>query len=146
MGWDINFNIVLPRNGERWKKSYPENITLLHSNQLKSFHDNLLEARQSKVLLDFVINAHHGLSFRAFEALGHDKKLITTNGDIIDYDFYHPNNIFILNENNIDELPDFLAKPFYNIEQKIKEKYSFGNWIKYVLDIEPHQAIILPKK
>ena len=107
------------------------------------FKDNLLASRKSKVLLDFVISEHKGLSLRTFEALGHDKKLITTNKEIAKYDFYHPNNIFIL-DNNFDDIPAFLNKPYHHIEPKIKEKYSFGNWIKYVLDIHPYQPILLP--
>lgn len=143
MGLKVNMNVALPVRRENVAKLYPSNVTLLKPNEVKDFKDNLLASRKAKVLLDFVISEHNGLSLRTFEALGHDKKLITTNKEIVKYDFYHPNNIFVL-DNNFDELAEFLAKPYYQIDPKIKEKYSFGNWIKYVLNITPHQPILLP--
>lgn len=144
MGFNINMNIVLPVRRNDVAKLYPKNVTILQPNEVKDFKDNLLSARQSKILLDFVISEHNGLSLRTFEALGHNKKLITTNKEIKKYDFYHPNNIFIL-DNNFDEIPNFLEKPYQPVAQEIKEKYSFRNWINYVLDIQPHQPILLPE-
>ena len=143
MNYHINMNIVLPVRRCEIAKLYPSNVNILKPNEVMDFKDNLLASRKSKVLLDFVISEHKGLSLRTFEALGHDKKLITTNKEIAKYDFYHPNNIFIL-DNNFDDIPAFLNKPYHHIEPKIKEKYSFGNWIKYVLDIHPYQPILLP--
>lgn len=145
MNYSINMNVVLPARREYVAKLYPDNVRLLRANESKDFADNLLASRKAKVLLDFVISEHNGLSLRVFEALGHDKKLITTNKDIKKYDFYHPNNIFIL-EDNFDEIPMFLEKPYQVLDQEIKQKYSFGNWIKYVLNIEHHCPILLPKE
>lgn len=142
-GWKLDFNIVCSDNPNNYRQLYPTNINLLSQSEAKSYQDNLLAARKAKVLVDFVINSHQGLSLRTFEALGHNKKLITTNKEILKYDFYHPHNIFILDD-NVDELEEFLSKPYYVIDPNIKEKYSFGNWIKYVLNIHPHQPISLP--
>ena len=63
-----------------------------------------------------------------FESIFYDKKLITNNKSLKDYDFYHPNNIFIL-DNNYDKIKEFLAKPFIKIDNEIKEKYDYKNWI-----------------
>ncbi|MCR4941851.1 MAG: hypothetical protein K5978_03540 [Campylobacter sp.] len=128
------------KNLQKLIQSYDcENIKFI--TQTISYEQNLKFAKEAKVLVDFVIDAHKGLSFRTFEALGFDKKLITTNKTIKFYDFYHPNNIFIL-DNNFDEINDFLQKP-YIINEKMKQKYSFGNWIRYILDIKPHEQINL---
>lgn len=108
------------------------------------YETNLEIAKRSRVLVDFVINEHKGLSYRVFEALGFKKKLITTNLTIKDYDFYHPDNIFIWNGKDLDGLDLFLKKPYVEIDSKIREKYSFKNWINYVLDIKPHVKIDLP--
>lgn len=97
------------------------------------------------VMVDFLNQQHFGLSFRTFEALGYNKKLITDNKTIAQYDFYHPDNIFILDENNWDDLETFLQKPYRAVPEHIKEKYSFDNWIRYVLDEPPFQAIGLPE-
>ena len=54
---------------------------------------------ESKALLDIHRTKQDGLSFRVFESLGKEKKLITTNKDIKNYDFYNEQNILIIDEN-----------------------------------------------
>ena len=110
----------------------------------KDFRDNLLDAMHSRILLDFKNPDHKGMSFRPFEALGYRKKLITTNPETAKYDFYHPSNIFIWDGKTLDGLDQFIATPYQEIDPAIREKYSFGNWIHYVLNLEPHQKITLP--
>ena len=33
----------------------------------------------------------------------------------------------------------------FRLPEDLKRKYSFGNWIRFALDIPPYQAITLPK-
>ena len=40
---------------------------------------------------------------------------------------------------------EFLKLPYFPIDENIRQKYSFNNWIRYVLDIPPYQKIELPK-
>lgn len=139
--WQLNFMIYSDKPNT--PQYYPVgNIQFIQ--KTLSYQENLELAKQSRVLVDFVIQEHQGLSLRTFEALAYRKKLISTNTEIIKYDFYHPNNIYVLNEHNFDGLPEFLAKPYYEIDAQIREKYSFSNWIRYILDIPPYQAISLP--
>ena len=143
--WELDFRLVWAhnRNLKQARQTYPcANIHITHRGD--SFQNNLQRAKQAKVLVDFVTDAHKGLSFRTFEALGYQKKLITTNPHTMDYDFYHPDNIYILQPDNLDGIQTFLDTPYHPIANEIREKYSFGNWIKYVLNIEPHQKIQLP--
>lgn len=109
-----------------------------------SYTDNIESLRTSNIALDFLNQTHEGLSFRTFEALHYDKKLITNNTAVTKYDFYHPNNIFVWRENNLDKLEEFISLPYISPAKKIKEKYGFGNWIKYVLDLNDYQPINLP--
>ena len=110
-----------------------------------SYKENLNMVQNAGILIDFLNNKHHGLSLRIFEAIGYDKKLITTNHTISHYDFYHPDNIFIWNGSNIRELKQFIHQPYHPLPKKIKEKYSFRNWINFVFEITPNTPIILPK-
>ncbi|TCP95020.1 hypothetical protein EDC44_11279 [Cricetibacter osteomyelitidis] len=110
-----------------------EGITHLLPTKALSFEENLQKVKNCKVVADFVNSAHSGLSFRIFDALCFNKKLITTNKTIQNYDFYHPNNIFIWENNNTDELIEFLAKPYVPIDETIKQYYSFTAWIKRIL-------------
>lgn len=143
MGWSSSFSIFpLDIHGNP-KKYYPnENIHILEN--IIPFTENTKFSQKAKILVDFVISEHSGLSFRTFEALGYRKKLITTNPDIIHYDFYHPNNIFVWDGNNFDGIKDFINLPYYELPKDIYNKYSFKNWINYVLNISPYQPLSLP--
>lgn len=143
-GWKLNFTLLLTDSASRHEapKIFPDNIHL--TLKFSSFEDNLRQAKASKVLVDFVNSHHTGLSFRVFEALGYHKKLITTNPTVADYDFYHPNNIFIWDGKSLDGIETFFKLPYIQLDKELYEKYSFGNWIRYILDIHPHQKITLP--
>ena len=99
---------------------------------------------ESNILIDLQNEIHNGLSFRIFECLFFCKKLITNNANVVNYDFYHSSNIFLLKENNWEELQIFLQKPYVPISDSIWNKYSFTNWIHYALDIVPYIPINLP--
>lgn len=110
-----------------------------------SYQENIDMVKQSKVIIDFKLSYHNGLSFRFFEALCYNKKIITNNKEVKKYDFYHPNNILVTDFTDFTELDSFMQLPYFEINEEIKQKYSFKNWIKYVLDITPHNTIHLPK-
>ena len=85
---------------------------------------------ESKCILDYNQNGQIGLTLRPMEALFFEKKLITNNKDIKNYNFYNPNNIFILGEDNIEKIKDFIEKPYIKIKQEIVDYYDFTEWIK----------------
>ncbi|ANH82281.1 hypothetical protein A8C56_16130 [Niabella ginsenosidivorans] len=93
----------------------------------------LLRVKKAAAILDFVLPQHTGLSFRVFESIRYEKKLVTTNQHVMHYDFYIPDNIFILND-NYEELAEFLKRPYVKLPAKIRKKYSFTNWIKNVFE------------
>lgn len=99
----------------------------------------------ASILIDVNISEHNGLSFRIFEALGYGKKIITTNTNIIHYDFYNPNNIYIWHQSNIQKLEKFISSPYQQVNDDLKQKYSFSNWIAYVFDNQPYTTIHLPE-
>ncbi|ULJ65655.1 hypothetical protein MIS33_05190 [Wielerella bovis] len=145
-GWQVDFRIMWAdnRNMQQARRCYPcENIRLTHRG--KTYAEYLTDAQQAGILVDFLENVHNGLSLRTFEAFGYRKKLITTNHHVATYDFYHPNNIYILTADNFAGVAEFLAKPYQALDDKIYEKYRFTNWLRYVLNIEPHQKITLPQ-
>ena len=51
---------------------------------------------------------------RTFEALSLGIKIVTTNKDIVNYDFYNPQNIFIVEDENTLIPEDFFDTPFDN--------------------------------
>lgn len=95
-----------------------------------TYNQNLLIAKSTRVIVD--INnekLHSGLSLRFFEAMEFKKKLITTNKEIFDYDFYHPNNIYVYGHSK-NSIEVFLSLPYHEIDSEITDKYKFNEWIK----------------
>jgi hypothetical protein len=98
-----------------------------------SFKDSIFNMYKSEYLLDLHNPAHNGLSFRTFESIGYKKKLITNNSLVKDFDFYHPNNIFVFCGEDFSGLDDFINSPYKTLDENILKKYSFTNWINNVL-------------
>ncbi len=93
-------------------------------------YDKYLELlSESNCILDYNEKGQSGLTLRPMEALFLEKKLITNNKDIKNYDFYNPSNIFILGENNIEDIKEFINKPYEKVEQKIIDYYDFEQWL-----------------
>jgi hypothetical protein len=87
------------------------------------------------ILLDIQKGHQKGLSFRVFEALGFEKKLLTTNSDVINYDFYNPNNILVINPKNI-EIPElFLSTSYQQIPETILYPYTLKGWIERIFEV-----------
>lgn len=112
-----------------------QNITYLNRDTVLSFEENMCNVARSKALVDFAQFDHYGLSFRVFEAMRFDKKLITTNQSVLDTDFYHPDNIFVWNSNHLNDLEDFFRRPYQPLPSEIKQKYAFKNWLGHLLGI-----------
>ncbi|WP_034671677.1 hypothetical protein [Epilithonimonas caeni] len=92
---------------------------------------------QSKAMIDIQRDDQKGLSFRTFESLGYRKKLITTNSSIKNYDFYDPNDILVINSENVDieTLKSFLDQPYVEIPREILEKYTVKTFVKKIFKI-----------
>ena len=88
---------------------------------------------QSKIILDIQHPKQTGLTMRTIEMIGMNKKIMTTNETIKEYDFYNPNNIFVIDRNNIKLDTDFFDKQYVPIQKETYEKYSLEQWIKDVL-------------
>jgi hypothetical protein len=83
----------------------------------------------SRAILDIVADSQSGLTIRAMESIFFEKKLVTNLSDIKYYDFYTPQNIFILGEDNMKKLPLFLNKPYQKVSKDIVLGYDFTNWL-----------------
>lgn len=131
LGLQSSINLSL----KKWNKSkFPKSIKIIK--RPLSFKENLVNVSQSKIILDCANNIHNGLSMRTFESIGFRKKLITNNPLVKKYDFYDTNNIFVIEDEQLDGIENFINLPYKNLPEAIYRKYSFSNWIKQVLDIE----------
>ena len=73
-----------------------------------------------------------GWDVKVLEALGAKKKLITTNEDVVNYDFYREENIYVYN-GTFDYTSRFFKDPYREVDPSIYEQYSLRNWLTEIL-------------
>lgn len=88
--------------------------------------------KSSKVILDIQHPDNNGLTMRTLEVLALKKKLITTNGDIKNYDFYDPQNIYIIDRLKPKLNIDFFRTPYKSIDPEVLNRYSIDFWLKSI--------------
>lgn len=84
---------------------------------------------KSRIIIDIQHPKQIGLTMRTIEMLGAKKKLITTNKDVLNYDFYNKNNILVIDRENPKIEKEYLNVPYVEIDKKIYEGYSLKNWL-----------------
>jgi len=94
------------------------------------YKDYLDILSSSRTILDIVNEGVSGLTLRVLESIYFGKKLITNNPEVSKYDFYNPNNIFIIKNDNLDGLLEFMKKDYEEIDKSIIENYEYCNWVK----------------
>jgi len=87
----------------------------------------------SKILIDVQHVNQTGLTMRTIECIGAKKKLITTNVEVKNYDFYDPQNILVIDRENPVITKEFLMTPYQPLEEKIYRKYSLREWLRQIL-------------
>ena len=100
-------------------------------------HENLPEFyKRTKVILDLMRENQYGLSFRVFEAMALEKKIITDNEKIKNYDFYNPNNILVLDKDFSNITKEFFETPYQSLPEEIYKKYTLEKWVERVFNLE----------
>lgn len=111
---------------------------ILFSKEILPYEDIVKMSATAKIIIDIKYPKHNGLSFRFFEALYLSKKMITDNPYVKKFDFYHPNNILVMDDFmglTKESLTTFLEKPYIEVSPEIKEKYSFENWFSHMTNL-----------
>ena len=132
MGLRLQFRVgltgledVQPEQGDGW----------LVTHEWLDYADYLALALQSRCLLDLYQAIQTGFSLRVMEHIFFARKLITNNGTLRHAAFYHPDNIFILGEDDMRGIGRWLDLPFVPIGDDIRQYYSFEAWIdRFVLE------------
>lgn len=117
------------------KKSFRGISEAIFSFEKKS-HGEIADIEDSsRIIVDIQHPAQSGLTMRTIEMVGMKKKLITTNADVANYDFYNRKNICIIDRKNPTLDREFLEEPYEDIPEDIYRKYSVAQWILDVLGI-----------
>ena len=102
--------------------------------QMLSFEQLYKVYSDSRCIVDVENPGQHGLTMRSIETIGLKRKFITTNKDIVNYDFYNPNNIMVIDRIKPVVDVSFFEKPYEELPCDIYEKYSLKNWVLQVLN------------
>lgn len=93
----------------------------------------LSDMKNSKAFIDVPFKGQNGLTIRTFESIAGQKKLITTNENIKKYDFFCPQNIFIINPDNPRIDLELFNEEYVELPIEIYNKYSVDTWVKVIL-------------
>lgn len=84
---------------------------------------------RSRIVLDIERPIQAGLTMRTLETVGARKKIITTNPFAAKTDFYRPENVLVIDRNNIVIPPEFLSSEFVELPAEISRKYTLNGWL-----------------
>lgn len=88
---------------------------------------------QSKCVLDAPQAGQTGLTIRTIECIGAKRKLITTNADIVNYDFYRESNVLVFT-GSINLTSPFFTEEYEELPENIYNKYSLRSWIRTLVE------------
>jgi hypothetical protein len=125
---NINFRFMTRQSVEKLKSPYIE-----YMKESIPYPEMLKLLNHYAVILDIAKPNQAGLSFRIFESLGMNKKIITNNRAVMEYDFYNPNNILVIDFEDINIPKSFFETPFEPIDETIKQKYHLRAFVKTVV-------------
>lgn len=97
---------------------------------------------KSRVVFDIPHEKQSGLTMRTIETLGSKKKLITTNSNIKNYDFYNDSNILVISEDNFNKIKEFINSNYEVIDEDIYEKYSIKQWVDTIINEKENNYLI----
>lgn len=128
-----SWNIVL-KTTKDGKKQYGKLLEGVHLNYDNiSIKDSAQVLRKSRITIDIPHESQNGLSIRTLEALASKTKLITTNKNIVGYDIYNPENIYIIDRKNINVDQSFIDSEFVDYSKDMIQKYSIDSWVRTIL-------------
>lgn len=96
-------------------------------------HGYLPRLGRAGILVDINQKGQSGLTRRPIEALLWNKKLVTNNKDIVNYDFYSPDNIFIYGVDAPCGFEHFVESPLTEVPGNIKYRYTVAGWLEQFL-------------
>lgn len=121
-GVTYNYNLVQYRGSN--------NKYNIEYKSLLTYKEVIEHSAASKAIIDLVAEWQTGITLRPLEALVLKKKLITNMKLIVNEPFYNKNNVFVLGIDDLDDICDFIYKP-YDLcnHDTFVNYYSFESWL-----------------
>lgn len=136
-GYRYNFKLYLPSKlhyirGKYYKKLFPDAKVGDFVYMPISMEETREIINSSRIVVDMELGTQSGLTMRTIETHGMRKKLITTNANIKEYDFYNPNNILIVDRANPVIPDEFVHTPYKELDRELYDKYSLKKWLETI--------------
>lgn len=91
--------------------------------------------QESNAVIEILQDGQEGISLRVFESLFFEKKLVTNNKCIVNYDFYDARNVFILGMDDETRFRDFILSPYVKMDEEIINQYKVDNWLRKMMQL-----------
>lgn len=88
---------------------------------------------RSKCIYDLPHALQTGLTMRAIETLGLQKKLLTSSLDIVNYDFYSTDNVSVVGMGETGLNKNFILATPNPVDAKILRRYTLDAWLDDIL-------------
>lgn len=87
-------------------------------------------SKHARCIIDINHPKQNGLTMRTIETLGLEQKILTTNKEIQQYDFYQPENQLVFDRHNLTINFANLAKPYISTPKETYCKYKISSWLE----------------
>ncbi|MEC4750314.1 hypothetical protein [Methylomicrobium sp. Wu6] len=95
---------------------------------------NIMElVARARAVVDIERVVQTGYTMRSIETFAAGRKIISTNARLGEADFYHENNVAVMDRNKPRVDPEFLESPFMMPKRHVRQRYTLSSWLDDVL-------------
>jgi hypothetical protein len=88
---------------------------------------------RARIAIDIERSVQAGFTMRTIEMIGSNRKIVTTNPNVLKADFYRPNNIAVIDRLRPVVSEAFLEAPFEPLPPDLLYRYSLAGWLDEIL-------------
>lgn len=109
-------------------------IKIIENKRQRLSYEQVLKLNaQSRSIVEVLQTGQSGGTVRTMESLFYHQKLITNNKNIKEYKIYNKHNIFIIGEDDLKNLKEFIHSPYEKTENALDISYTFEKWAERFL-------------
>lgn len=91
--------------------------------------------RSSRAVLDIERVVQTGFTMRTLEVLATQRKLVSTNANLVNADFYDNRNIALIDRDRLDIPLEIFESPFVPLDDKLLFYYSIDGWLSSMIEV-----------
>lgn len=104
---------------------------------LMPYTDYLKLLKESRSILNIMLNGQTSITQREIEAVFYNIKCITNNKGILDSELYDKSRYFVLGVDDFENINKFLDTPIKPADPKMVEKYMTKTFVKTIVEFKP---------